>query len=203
MVVLSDVFVLLTRYWSHFYFCKKLYFVEKIEKENPFFPSLLNFAAAGWRPRCCLIETVIMIRLKESSLCFHLWTVFYIFWLHMRLISSDDLLIFIIPYDKELASSCVLNLTEQIPALVCKSLHMRRGIILHSNTHCCTDIMKKVQIWLAQQTRSNLINAVSLVVSSCLVGKETARVNAVKESTCSSWGNLHNRILREAKLHRL
>lgn len=47
------------------------------------------------------------------------------------------------------------------------------------------------------------MNDVSLVVSSCLVGKETVRVNVVKESTWSSFGNLHNRILQEAKLHRL
>lgn len=76
---------------------------------------------------------------------------------------------------------CDFNLMELMD-----SVHVRRCIILHSNTACCTDIIKRHRYDWHSKPVSNLIKAVSLVVSSCLVGKETARVNAVKESTCSS-----------------
>lgn len=47
------------------------------------------------------------------------------------------------------------------------------------------------------------MNAASLVVSPGLTRRETARVNAVKEATCCSGGNVHNRVLQEAELQRL
>lgn len=39
---------------------------KKIKKDDPFFPSLLNFAAARWHSRCCLIEAIIMISYTQG-----------------------------------------------------------------------------------------------------------------------------------------
>lgn len=74
---------------------------------------------------------------------------------------------------------------------------MSVGVILHSGTPRCTDIIKSADTTdTADQEKCD--QSVFLVVSSCLADKETGRVTAA-----ATEGFYTIRILQEAKLHRL
>lgn len=117
-------------------------------------------------------------------------------------ISEKDLLLWcVVNFHNHLRSNVTLTFRNRF--LCCFAILFTWDVALFCieiHDACWTDIIKRHRYDWHSKLRSNLINAASLLVLSCLVGKETARINAVKESTCSSWGNLHNRILQEAKL---
>lgn len=75
---------------------------------------------------------------------------------------------------------------------------MSVGVILHSGTPRCTDIVKSTDTTADTADQEKCDQSVFSVVSSCLADKETVRVTAA-----ATEGFYTIRILQEAKLHSL